>query len=117
MGYRVRNQYGELRFSSLKDLKEACRQRMVERDDEVLEDGATVWRKAETMPRLWEDAGDKPSFLQREGRWYLFAALMFGAAIYFVVRGWDYLSIAIAALVLVFFLVWTTMASTRRRRR
>jgi Flp pilus assembly protein TadB len=116
MGYRVRNEHGELRFRSFAELKEACRQHMVEPDDELLEDGATTWRKASSLPRLWEVPRDTRPPWQREGKWYVFAALMVGAAAYFVINGWDYLSIAIAAVVFVFFLVWTTLSGTRRRR-
>ena len=116
MGYRVRNEHGELRFNSLSELREAWQQQFVGPDDEVLEDGSTTWRKAATLPKLVAVQKEKVPFWRGEARWYLMAIALVGAGIYFVLYGWSMVSFAIVAALFAFFLVWTTAASTRKRR-
>lgn len=116
MGYRVRNEHGELRFNSFNELREAWLQQFVGPEDEVLEDGSTTWRKAGTLPKLSAVQRQQVPFWQGEGRWYLMAVLLVAAGIYFVIYGWGLVSFAIVAALFAFFLVWTTAAANRRRR-
>ncbi len=76
MGYRVRNQYGELQFGSFDDLKDAFEKHLVEPDDEVLEDGSTHWRKASSYPKLVASMQKRTSLLTGPSRWYLLAMAM-----------------------------------------
>jgi hypothetical protein len=52
MRYRVRTPDGELEYPSLRDVEQAYVQGLVDPQDEVLEEGGTLWRKAETLPSL-----------------------------------------------------------------
>ena len=115
MGYRVRNQHGELHFTSFSELKDAYLHDLVEADDEVCEDGATHWQKAGTLPRLAQAKSALPSAFQREGKWYVLAAGLVAAGIYFVVRGWDWVTFALVAVLVASLIGWTTFSSVRRR--
>jgi Flp pilus assembly protein TadB len=117
MPYRVRNEDGELQFQTMDDLRDAYAQQLVEAEDEVLEDGASSWRKAGSFPALVQARKARPTALEREGRWYLLAMILLCAGVYFVAFGWTMVSFAVVAAIVAGFLVWTTFASTRRRRR
>jgi len=52
MRYRVRTPEGELEYPSLRDVEQAYAQGLVDPQDEVLEEGGTLWRKAESLPAL-----------------------------------------------------------------
>ena len=52
MKFRVRSQEGELTFESFGAVEQAWLQGLVGPEDEILEDGATKWRKAKTFPLL-----------------------------------------------------------------
>lgn len=52
MRYRVRTPDGELEYPSLRDVEQAYAQGLVDPQDEVLEEGGTLWRKAESLPSL-----------------------------------------------------------------
>jgi len=52
MKFRVRNQDGELKFDSFGAVEQAWLQGLVGPEDEILEEGATKWRKAKTFPLL-----------------------------------------------------------------
>jgi hypothetical protein len=52
MRYRVRTPDGELGYSTLRDIEVAYAQGLVGPDDEVLEEGHTLWRKASSLPTL-----------------------------------------------------------------
>lgn len=52
MKYRVRNADGELEYSSFGQVEEAWLMGLIEPEDEILEEGKTLWRKANTFPLL-----------------------------------------------------------------
>lgn len=52
MKYRVRSRDGEIEFQSFGQMEQAWLMGLVDPDDEVLEDGTTLWRKARTIPLL-----------------------------------------------------------------
>jgi hypothetical protein len=52
MRYRVRTPEGELEYESILHVEQAYLAGLVEPDDEVLEEGGTLWRKASTLPNL-----------------------------------------------------------------
>ncbi|MBX5482312.1 MAG: hypothetical protein IRZ16_10825 [Myxococcaceae bacterium] len=76
MRYRVRNEHGELTFESFDELKQAVRQSLVDASDEVQEEGSTVWRRADSLPRLMAAKQERPPLMESEGRWYVIAALV-----------------------------------------
>jgi hypothetical protein len=52
MRYRVRTPHGELEYPSLGDVEQAYVAGLIDPDDEVLEEGGSLWRKAATLPAL-----------------------------------------------------------------
>ena len=52
MRYRVRTPDGELTYSSMREVEMAYTYGLVGPDDEVLEEGKELWRKASTIPTL-----------------------------------------------------------------
>ncbi len=64
MRYRVRTPEGELEYPSLRDVEQAYVQGLVDPQDEVLEEGSTLWRKAESLPTL---ARARRTLFQRTG--------------------------------------------------
>lgn len=77
MGYRVRNEHGELRFGSFDELREAYVHSMVGPEDEIQEDGSTSWRRANQLPQLVRSAEQSPPVLQTTAKWYLLAGGVF----------------------------------------
>src|SRR5258705_12394631 len=52
MKFKVRTQEGELEFQSFGEVERAWLMGLVGPDDELLEEGKTMWRKASTFPHL-----------------------------------------------------------------
>jgi hypothetical protein len=52
MRYRVRTPEGELEYESILHVEQAYVAGLVAPEDEVLEEGGTLWRKAATIPNL-----------------------------------------------------------------
>lgn len=52
MRYRVRTPEGELEYESILHVEQAYVAGLVDPEDEVLEEGSTLWRKARTIPTL-----------------------------------------------------------------
>lgn len=52
MRYRVRTPEGELEYESILHVEQAYAAGLVDPEDEVLEEGGTLWRKASTLPNL-----------------------------------------------------------------
>jgi Flp pilus assembly protein TadB len=52
MRYRVRTPEGELEYESILHVEQAYVAGLVDPEDEVLEEGGTLWRKASTFPNL-----------------------------------------------------------------
>ncbi|MBN1209505.1 MAG: hypothetical protein JXB05_31935 [Myxococcaceae bacterium] len=52
MRYRVRTPEGELEYPSLREVEQAYAAGLVAPEDEVLEEGGTLWRKAGSLPTL-----------------------------------------------------------------
>ena len=52
MRYRVRTPEGELEYESILHVEQAYIAGLVDPEDEVIEEGGTLWRKASTLPNL-----------------------------------------------------------------
>jgi hypothetical protein len=63
MKYTVRNADGSLEFENIHALADAYRMGMVDSDDEVQEQGKTLWRKAGAIPALVSAKKQQPSLL------------------------------------------------------
>lgn len=118
MGYRVRNEHGELRFESFTELKEAWQQQLLGPEDEVLEDGSTSWQKAGSLPKLVQFTRERPATMSPELRWYLLAGFVVavGAALLWgLARGPEGFAIVFGvALFLTSLFMW---GAYRRKRR
>ncbi|WNG25585.1 hypothetical protein F0U62_17335 [Cystobacter fuscus] len=79
MRYHVRTPDGELDYLSFREVELAYMQGLVGPDDEVREEGQTLWRKASKIPEL---ARARPASLQGNA-----ARIRFGAVISAVVLG------------------------------
>ncbi len=119
MGYRVRNQYGELQFESFDELKDAFDKRLVEPDDEILETGSTHWRKASSWPTLIAPTQKRTSLLAGPARWYLLAGAMFlvGIGLVTTLRSGIVGFVIVLGVALLMSGVFTWMATRRRRNR
>lgn len=122
MGYRVRNEHGELRFESFAELKEAWQQQLLGPEDEVLADGSTSWQKASSIPKLAQ-VGEERSFASAgELRWYVVAAVVATvgvALLWAVTRGWigGVIVLICVALLSIAFFNWAMAKVYRRKRR
>lgn len=61
MRYRVRTPEGELEYESILHVEQAYVAGLVAPEDEVLEEGGTLWRKAATFPNLARARRSAPS--------------------------------------------------------
>jgi hypothetical protein len=85
--YKVRSKGGELEFSSFGEVERFWLMGLIEPDDEVLEEGKTVWRKAGTIPLL---ANARRTGEQAwGGAWALFAliGILGGSIALYLLRG------------------------------
>jgi hypothetical protein len=88
MPYRVRTKEGELTYPSIAELSQAWQLGMVDPDDEVLEDGKELWRKAGTLPFLVQFSPRSTPLLDRKIRFLVVTALCLATmAIYWIVKG------------------------------
>lgn len=88
MRYRVRTQDGELGFANIAELSKAWQLGLIEPDDEVLEEGHQLWRKAGTLPFLVQYAKQQPPLLDPKLRFLLVATVSCGlVALYWLVKG------------------------------
>ena len=120
MKYTVRAPEGELTFESFGELERAYFSGLVDPDDEVLEEGATRWRKAVTFSVLRRPrpltAHDKES----QKLWLALAIVLATVALWALSAaqlGWKRYFAALAAALLVAAVLgrMTRIASKRRR--
>ncbi len=89
MRYRVRTPHGELDYPSLRDVEQAYVQGLVDPEDEVLEEGGTLWRKAASLPSLVRARRAAPGTGEdRAQKWtVLLSVVLGGLALYLLVSG------------------------------
>jgi hypothetical protein len=73
MKYRVRSSDGELEYSSFGEVEKAWNMGLIEPNDEVLEEGQTLWRKAGALPVL--AAARRTGDQVWMGTWFLWVLL------------------------------------------
>jgi hypothetical protein len=117
MRYRVRTPEGELEYESLLHVEQAYMAGLVDPEDEVLEEGGTLWRKAATLPalaRARRPANSKSSY--RGQSLTILIAVVLGVFALLLVRsgrGLLALMITLAAASL----LWRVTADAFRRKR
>lgn len=78
MKYRVRSAEGELEYQSFGQIEQAWLMGLVEPSDEILEEGHTTWRRADSYPLLKRARRDGDDVWT--GSWFLWAVIgVFGA--------------------------------------
>jgi hypothetical protein len=88
MPYRVRTSDGELIYPTIAELSKAWQMGMVDPEDEVLEDGKQMWRKAGTLPFLVQFSPRGTPLLDRKVRLLVVASCISAMfAVYYVVQG------------------------------
>jgi len=118
MRYRVRTPEGELEYESILHVEQAYVAGLVEPEDEVLEEGGTLWRKASSLPNLARARGkssaSKPS--RSTQTWSILIAAVLGVfALVLLSRGaglWALLVVLGASS-----LVWRVTYQAFRRKR
>lgn len=118
MKYTVKNKDGQLTYGSLEEVKTAYVLGLVESDDDVLEDGATLWRKAGAIPLLV--TARKVSVQRGHSTalrgWIIGALVLSFFAFYFLIKGiWIWGGLAAFALVAMLLKI-TTLAARRPKR-
>jgi hypothetical protein len=73
MRYQVRTQEGELTFQSFGEVEQAWLMGLVGPDDELLEEGKTLWRKASSFPLLVQ--ARRTGEQAWGGSWFLWAVI------------------------------------------
>jgi len=118
MRYRVRTPEGELEYESILHVEQAYVAGLVDPEDEVLEEGGTLWRKAASLPNLArarsKGGASKPSRTTQTGTIVL-AAVLGLFALFLLRRG-----MGLWALLLVLgasSLVWRVTYQAFRRKR
>ena len=105
--WRVRTADGELSFTNFLEVEQAYLNNMVGPDDELLEEGATKWRKASSYPLLVqaEKRRTKDSrFFTAQVAEIVIALVLAGVALYLVSRDllWPALVVGFAASAVMF---------------
>lgn len=115
MKYRVRNQDGEIEFKSFGQLEEAWLMGLVEPTDEVLEDGKTLWRRADTIPLLARARRHGDSVWS--GSWFLWTLIGVagGTAALWMFHEKNYIVGLVIAIVVALLMIRVTMTAQKRR--
>ena len=118
MKYTVRNKDGELTYGSMDEVKTAYVIGLIEAEDEVLEEGATLWRKAGgisllvTARKVNVDRGQS----NQQMYWAIGALVLAIFTFYCVVKGYWLLSGLLGFAVVSMMFRVTVLASTRKKR-
>lgn len=116
MRYRVRTPEGELEYESLLHVEQAYVAGLVAPEDEVLEEGGTLWRKAATIPTLARARRSAPSAFDRTQLLSILGAVALGiCALLFFRRGQSWVALLLSLGVIA--LLWRVTFSTFRTKR
>ncbi|ADO73013.1 hypothetical protein [Stigmatella aurantiaca] len=115
MRYRVRTPEGELDYASLGDLEQAYVQGLVEPHDEVLEEGGSLWRKAESLPVLVRARSSAPKpWARSQALTVSLGVLLSAVALVLLWRGAGLLPVLAIALIVGAVLMRVTLKAFRR---
>jgi hypothetical protein len=116
--YTVKNSDGQLTYGSMEEVKTAYVLGLVEPEDEVLEDGSTMWRKAGAIPLLV--TARKVSNLRGHSNalrgWVIGALVLSFFAFYFLIKG-SWIWGGLTALGVVVLLIQVTVVAAKKPKR
>ncbi len=116
MRYRVRTPEGELEYESLLHVEQAYIAGLVAPEDEVLEEGGTLWRKAGTLPALVRAQRPKARSAERTQLFIILLAVALGAvALYLAYSGRGLIALLVSLGVIS--LLWRITATAFRPKR
>ena len=115
MKYMVRNKDGQLEYTSFGQVEQAWLMGLVEPSDEILEEGKTVWRRADTYPLLVRARRHGDDVWN--GAWFLWVLIgvvgATGSLYLFQVNRWAGLALAVVVALL---MVNVTVTAQKRRK-
>jgi Flp pilus assembly protein TadB len=118
MRYRVRTPDGELEYESILHVEQAYVAGLVDPEDEVIEEGGTLWRKASTIPALSKARGTRVDSWAHKNALILrivVAALLGGVALVLIRLGYGLWALLPAFVVSS--MVWRVTYKAFRRNR
>jgi hypothetical protein len=117
MRYRVRTPDGELEYESILHVEQAYVAGLVDPEDEVIEEGGTLWRKASTFPNLARARrpASSKSTHRKQSLIILIAVVLGVLSLILVWRGQGFL--ALLAALGVISLLWRVTYDAFRRKR
>ncbi|MFL5346769.1 MAG: hypothetical protein ACJ8AT_18460 [Hyalangium sp.] len=117
MRYRVRTPEGELEYESLLHVEQAYIAGLVAPEDEVLEEGGTLWRKAATLPNLARARRSTPSAFNRSQLLTILGAVALGICALLLMRRGQGMLALLASLGVIALLWRVTFSAFRTKRR
>jgi hypothetical protein len=112
MRYKVRTPEGELTMPSRHELQQAYTYGLIGPEDEVLEEGGTVWRKASSLPGLYPPSASRTALSPGEALRLVAVVVLGLLALGLVLSGEA--TLAGVGVALAFLLVGWLFAYTRR---
>lgn len=116
MRYRVRTPEGELEYESILHVEQAYLAGLVAPEDEVLEEGGTLWRKAASIPTLARARKAAPKAFDRNQVMIIALAVVLGIFALMLVRNGKGLYALLASLAVVSLLFRVTRTAFRKKR-
>lgn len=114
--YRVRTKEGELTYESFRAVEWAWLQGLVEPDDELLEEGATRWRRAGSIPLLVNARRHgNQVWAGTQSAWIIISLVVCSAALYLLAKG-HYLAGGLLAVLISLMLFRVTVAAYKKSR-
>jgi hypothetical protein len=112
--YKVKTQDGELEFQSFGEVERAWLMGLVGPDDELLEDGKTMWRKASSFPHLVNArrTGDQAW----GGSWFLWTVIgvTLGSSALWLLKAGEYLYGGLLGLMTAMVMIHVTVRAAQR---
>jgi hypothetical protein len=116
MRYRVRTPEGELEYESILHVEQAYVAGLVDPEDEVLEEGGTLWRKAASIPNLARARPASSKSTHRKQSLIILIAVVLGVFSLLLVRSGQGLLALLGALGVISLLWRVTYDAFRRKR-
>ena len=114
MKFRVRTQEGELEFQSFGEVEKAWLMGLVGPDDELLEDGKTMWRKASSFPLLVN--ARRTGEQAWGGSWFLWTVIgiLLGSATMWLIKAGEHLYGGFLGLMTAMVMIHVTVRAAKR---
>ncbi len=116
MRYRVRTPEGELEYESLLHVEQAYVAGLVAPEDEVLEEGGTLWRKAATLPNLARARKAAPRAFDRNQSLTIALAVVLGVCALMLMRSGRGMVALLVSLGVISLLWRVTFTAFRKKR-